>query len=125
MQDIERYYFGARYSYNDILNNEMAPFKFKRVISKYLTDNLDDNTTLESHLYFLTKEDFEYSVYRQLRARIRTSLYKVEGTNEKGYKEKIYKIEELASLSKEEKEKKGIIVRELIVSKLALFAFSI
>ena len=46
MQDIERYYFGARYSYKELLNNEMVPFKFKRVISKYLNDNVDDSTTL-------------------------------------------------------------------------------
>ena len=125
MQDIERYYFGARYNYNELLNNEMVPFKFKRVISKYLTDDLDESTTLESHLYYLTKEDYEYSVYRQLKARVRTSIYKKEGDNSKGYKEKLYKIEELARLSKEEKENNGLIVRELIISKLALFAFSI
>ena len=125
MQDIERYYFGARYNYNELLNNEMVPFKFKRVISKYLSDTIDSASTLESHLYYMGKEDYEYSVYKQLKARVRTSVYKKEGTNEKGFKEKIYKIEELVRLSKEEKELKGIIVRELITSKLALFAFSI
>ena len=108
MQDIERYYFGARYSYSEILNNENAPFKFKRVISKYLT-----------------REDDEYQVFRQLKVRVRTSKYKKGNTPEKGYTEKIYKIEELARMSKEDKENAGIIIRELIVSKLALFAFSI
>ena len=33
MQDIERHYFGARYSYNELLNNEMVPFKFKTIIT--------------------------------------------------------------------------------------------
>ena len=41
-----------------------------------------------------------------------------------GFKEKVYTIEQLVKLDKEEKEKLGIIVRELIFSKLALFGFS-
>ena len=40
MQDIERYYFGARYNYNELLNNEMVPFKFKTVITKYIKEDV-------------------------------------------------------------------------------------
>ena len=47
-----------------------------------------------------------------------------EEKREKGFKEKVYTIEQLVKLDKEEKEKLGIIVRELIFSKLALFGFS-
>ena len=50
MQDIERNYFGARFNYNELLNNELIPFKFKTIISKYLKDDVDLSTTLESHL---------------------------------------------------------------------------
>lgn len=44
---------------------------------------------------------------------------------EKGFKEKVYTIESLVKIPAEEKEKMGIIVRELILSKLALFGFSV
>ncbi len=125
MQDIERYYFGARYNYNELLNNEMVPFKFKTIISKYLRDEVELDTTLESHLYYIEKDGFDYKTYRQLRARVRTSQYKNPQNIEKGFKEKVYTIEQLAKISPKEKEEQGIIVRELIISKLALFGFSI
>ena len=64
-------------------------------------------------------------VLKQLKARVRTSLYKTKADNTKGYKEKVFTIEQLVKLSKEEKEELGIIVRELIIGKLSLFAFQI
>ncbi|MBQ9302260.1 hypothetical protein [Butyrivibrio sp.] len=125
MQDIERYYFGARYNYNELLNNEMVPFKFKTIISKYIKDEVDLDTSLESHLYYIEKDSFDYKLYRQLRLRIRTSQYKDPSNHEKGFKEKVYTIEQLVKMNKDEKEEKGIIIRELIISKLALFGFSV
>ena len=125
MQDIERYYFGARYSYSELLNNEMVPFKYKTIITKYLKDEVDYETTLESHLYYMNGEGFDYRIYKQLKSKVRTSLYKNPEKKEKGFKEKVYTIEQLVKLDKEEKERLGIIVRELIVSKLALFGFSV
>lgn len=125
MQDIERYYFGARYNYNELLNNEMVPFKFKTIISKYIKDEVDLDTSLESHLYYIEKDSFDYKLYRQLRLRIRTSQYKDPLNHEKGFKEKVYTIEQLVKMNKDEKEEKGIIIRELIISKLALFGFSV
>ena len=53
MQDIERNYFGARFSYQELLDNEMVPFKFKTIISKYIKDEVELDTTLESHLFYL------------------------------------------------------------------------
>ncbi len=125
MQDIERYYFGARYSYNELLANEMVPFKFKSIITKYIKDEVEYDTTLESHLYYMGKDSFDYSIYKQLRARIRVNQYKKEGFPEGGYREKLYTIEELSAISPEDKEKMGMIIRELVLSKLAMFAFSV
>ena len=125
MQDIERYYFGARYSYEEILGNEMVPFKYKTIITRYLKDEVDYSTTLESHFYYLNRDGFDYRVYKQLRTRVRTSQYKNPDKKEKGFKEKVYTIEELSAIPPEEKERMGMIVRELIISKLALFGFSV
>ncbi|WP_141107679.1 hypothetical protein [Butyrivibrio sp. YAB3001] len=125
MQDIERYYFGARYNYNELLNNEMVPFKYKTIISKYLKDDIDLDTTLESHFYYLTDESFDYRIFRQLKTRIRVSQYKDPSNIQKGFKEKVYTVDQLVKLSVEEKTQKGMIIREVIISKLALFGFSI
>ena len=125
MQDIERYYFGARYNYNELLQNELVPFKFKTVITKYIKDDIDLSTTLESHIYYLTKETYDYKVLKQLRCRVRTSVYKNPDKKDKGFKEKLYKIEEIAKIGTEEKERLGMIVRELIISKLGLWGFQV
>lgn len=125
MQDIERYYFGARYNYNELISNEIVPFKFKTVITKYFKDDIDFSTTLESHIYHLSKDTYDYKVYKQLRTRIRTSVYKVPDRKEKGFKEKVYKIEEIVKISPKEKERLGMLVREVIISKLGLWGFQV
>ena len=125
MQDIERHYFGCRSDYNYLLKNENVPFKFKSVITKYLKDTVDPGTTLESHFYYMEKDSFDYEVYKQLKARVRVLVYKDPSRTEKGFKEKLLPVEQLVKISPEEKEQQGMIVRELVLSKLALFAFSI
>lgn len=125
MQDIERYYFGAKYNYNELLNNEMVPFKFKTVITKYLKDETDYDTSLESHIYYLSKDEEAYRIYKQLRLRVRVSQYKNSLKKDKGFKEKVYTIEQLVKISPSEKEEMGMFIRELIISKLSLFAFMV
>ncbi len=125
MQDIERHYFGGRYNYLELLDNEMVPFKFKSIISKYLKEQVGLETTLESHIYYLEKDTFDYEIYKQLKCRVRVSQYKDPNKRDKGFKEKLYSITEFVRIPKEEKEEMGIIVRELVISKLALFGFSV
>ena len=123
MQDVSKYYFGARLGYKDILADEMAPFKFKTIVERYIIKDMDPATTLESHLYYLTEEDYEWRVYKQLKSKVRVSQLK-KGSKDH-YQEKVYTMDQLAAISPSEKEEAGMIVRELIVSKLALFAFSV
>ena len=123
MQDVSRYYLGCRMSYAEILSNEMAPFKFKTIVERYILKDIDSHTTLESHLYHLTEEDFEWRVYRQLKAKVRVSQLKKGSVDH--YQEKVYTMNQLAAFSAKEKEEAGMIVRELVISKLALLAFSI
>ncbi len=125
MQDVERHYFGARFNYDELLRNEIVPFKYKTIITKYLKDSVDFDTTLESHLYYMEKDTEDYRVYRQLRARVRLQQYKDPERPENGFKEKLYTIEQLVKYNNEEKERLGFIIRELVISKLSLFGFSV
>ena len=125
MQDMERDYFGARYTYQELMQNELVPFKFKTIIERYLVRNIDRDTSLESHFYHMTKENPEYRVYRQLKARVRVTQIKNRKSSQTEYTEKVYTLEQLTALSQEKKLEKGIAIREIILSKLALFAFSV
>lgn len=121
MQDASKYYFGARMSYQNILADEMAPFKFKTIVERYIIKDLDPATTLESHLYHLTQEDYEWRVFKQLKSKVRVSQLK-KGSKDH-YQEKVYTMDQIAAISASEKEEAGMIIRELVISKLALFAF--
>ena len=125
MQDMERDYFGARYTYQELMQNELVPFKFKTIIERYLARDIDRDTSLESHFYHMTKENPEYRVYRQLKARVRVTQIKNRKSSQTEYTEKVYTLEQLTALSQEKKLEKGIAIREIILSKLALFAFSV
>ena len=125
MQDMERDYFGARYTYQELMQNELVPFKFKTIIERYLVRDIDRDTSLESHFYHMTRENPEYRVYRQLKARVRVTQIKNRKSSQTEYTEKVYTLEQLTALSQEKKLEKGIAIREIILSKLALFAFSV
>ncbi len=125
MQDIERYYIGCRYDYKELLDNEMIPFKLKTIITKYIKDFVDYDTTLESHFYYMDREGFDYKIYKQLRTRVRVMQYKKPEDISKGFKEKVYTVDQLVRIEPSEKERNGMIIRELIISKLALFGFSV
>ena len=125
MQDMERDYFGARYTYQELMQNELVPFKFKTIIERYLVRDIDRDTSLESHFYHMTKENPEYRVYRQLKARVRVTQIKNRKSSQTEYTEKVYTLEQLTALSQADKMEKGIAIREIILSKLALFAFAV
>ena len=103
MQDMERDYFGARYTYQELMQNELVPFKFKTIIERYLVRDIDRDTSLESHFYHMTKENPEYRVYRQLKARVRVTQIKNRKSSQTEYTEKVYTLEQLTALSQEKK----------------------
>ncbi len=121
IQDVQKAYFGAKLSYGELAEDVEIPFKFRRIVQRILLDIVAPETTLESHLYYLTREDEAFEVYSQLNASVRCNLRRENGT----YHDKVYRIRDLAAITPEEKQAQGLIVRELILSKLALFAFTV
>ena len=67
MQDTGRLYFGARYSYAELMEHEMVPFKFKSIIEHYIMKDTEPDTTLESQFYYMTPEMFSCKTYMQLK----------------------------------------------------------
>ena len=74
MQDTGSLYLGAKYTYQEILEDEMVTFKFKSIVEHYIMKDTDPETTLESQLYYMTPEQFSYKTYTQLKARVKVSL---------------------------------------------------
>ena len=83
-----------------MLLQEDMPFKWKAIIRHYLLKDVDEDTTLENHIFFMKKEDFSYETYRQLKAKFKLSVFNGDAGKKRtksGYVSREYKIEEIVS----------------------------
>lgn len=130
MQDTNRIYVGSKYTFKELLDEEELLFKFRMIMERYVLPEADLGDTLETHLYYLGPESFLVRIYKQMKARVRVNMIEEKkglfGSKrgspggEKRYVTKQLGVEELAAIPPEEKERQGLVVQELSVSKLAL-----
>ena len=127
LSDLYRYYFGVRFSYEELLEDDRIPARFKAVIRHYLLPLVSRETTLESHLYHMLPGDPAYEIYDGLDARIRMTAPIVHrtftGKEEILYRETIQSVKELAAVPPGEKEKKGYSLCELQIPRRKLREF--
>ena len=128
IEDIYKLYFGVKCTYREILESDNTYTRFKAVCRQCLITEVDEDTTLESHLYYLTPQDRGAEVYRLLGARIKLSMPATKkglfGKEQKIFKEEIWKIDDLLALSAHQKQFRGIVLSELQIPKLKLREFA-
>lgn len=129
MQDTGSVYLGAKLSYTEILQDEMVNFKYKSIVEHYILKDTDPETTLESQLYYMTKEQFSYRTYEQLKARVKISILEEKkgffGKSRTGYQTRTVPLATLAEMNLAQKKAKGVVIQELALSKLGLMSFSV
>lgn len=129
MQDTSYIYLGARYSYVEIMEHEMVSFKYKCIVEHYILKDTDPETTLESQLYYMTPDQFSYRTYIKLKAKVKVSMLvqkkSLFGKEKMVYENKVMNLDELVQMNLAKKKQCGMIVQELILSKLAMMAFSV
>lgn len=129
IQDTSYAYLGARYSYAEIMEHEMVPFKYKCIVEHYIFKDTDPETTLESQLYYMTPDQFSYRTYTKLKAKVKVTILVQKksffGKEKMVYENKVMKLEELVQMNLAKKKQCGMIVQELILSKLAIMAFNV
>lgn len=129
MQDVGNIYLGARFSYQELLEQEMVPFKLKAILTHYILKEVSPDTTLESQFYYLEGDSFLYEIFRQLKIRVKVQLQiqkkSLFGNVKKEYQEKIFTLEELAGMSPAAKKASGMVISEIILSKLGMMTFNI
>ena len=129
MLDTSRVYLGARFSYEELLFCDDVPFKVKTILERYILPEVSGETTLESHFYFMKKEEFAARTYQQLKVRVKVSRLHTKKTL-LGKKKRVYVTEmmpltDLCAMDKAAKEKDGIIIQEIAISKIALASFAV
>ncbi len=129
MQDIGSLYLGARYSYEELMAHEMIPFKLKSIIEHYITKDTQLDTTLESQFYYMTDDLFSCKTYMQLKAKVKISLLVEKkplfGAKKTVYRTQVLSLDEFVRMNLAQKKKCGVIIQEIIISKLALMSFSV
>lgn len=127
MQDLYRLYFGVKFTYREILENEEAYYRFKVLCRQYMIKQVDKDTTLESHLYHMAPDSPEADIYRQIGARVKLSVPTVRkgilGREQVIFKEEIWKIDDLVAITPQEKERRMIVLSELQIPKVKLREF--
>ncbi len=129
MQDTDKIYIGTRFSYYELMDDEHVPFKFQAIIEHYISKDTDLSTTLESHLYYMKPEDFSYRTYQHLRVKVKYSSLREKrslfGKTKLKYAESTVPLSDFVAIDPAQKKASGVIVRELIISKLAVTGFHV
>ena len=129
IMDVESVYLGARFTFGELLGQEMVPFKLKAILNQYILKEADQDTTLESPFYYMVPEGFVYDTFSQLKVRVKVVVQAQRrtllGQKRFVYEEKVLRLKELAEINLAKKKACGMIVREIIISKLGLLTFSV
>mgnify|MGYP001054224155 CR=1 FL=1 len=127
MQDTSRIYIGCKYTFGELLEEDEVSFKFRMLVERYILPEADREDTLETHLYYLPQGSFLVKLYARMKARIKINIIEEKkgwfssgGHVKKQYVTRQLTIEQLVKISPEEKEKQGVVIQELSVSKFVL-----
>ena len=127
MQDTYQLYLGAKYTFAEVCENEDVPFKFRLIVERYVCDEADPETSLESHFYYLTEKSFLFRLYKQIKLKVKVNILEEKknllGQTKKQYTTSTLTIGELVNLSPAEKERLGVVIQEVSCSKMALMTF--
>lgn len=126
LQDVGTIYIGCKYTYLELMERDEVAFKLKAVAEHYLLREVDEDTTLESHFYYMNAQDFACRTYQQLKVRIKVSERdRGKGNHSAKYSEHVYRVQDFAVLTAEQKENRGIVIQEIQFPKLALMTFTV
>lgn len=129
LQDTGSISIGAKYTYKELMANELVPFKLKAVTEHYIYKEADPETTLESEFYYLEAGTFLYEVFSQMKIKVKVQqqeeVKSLFGKKKLLYKEKLLSLKELTDLNLAKKKASGMIIREIVISKLGLMTFSV
>lgn len=127
MQDTYQLYLGSKYTFAEICGNEDIPFKFRLIVERYVYDEADPDTTLESHFYYLTEKSFLFRLYKQIKVKVKINILEDKknllGQQKKQYATRTLTVEQLVEMSPEEKRQLGVVIQEISCSKMSLMTF--
>lgn len=129
MQDAGSVYLGARFTFGELMEQEMVPFKIKAILTHYIFKEVSPETSLESQFYYMESGTFLYETFCQLKIRIKFNVQEEKktfwGKKKLCYVEKVYPLQQFVTMNLARKKASGVIIREIMISKLAMMTFSV
>ncbi|MGN1170689.1 MAG: hypothetical protein ACI4SZ_03450 [Lachnospiraceae bacterium] len=122
MQDVSRVYIGAKFTYQEMLDRDDIPFKFKAILSHYMLKEVSADTTPENHVFYLSGDSLSYMVYRQLGVQFKMNVWQPEKGH---YKSLSFTVSELYDRPEVLAQKDTIVVEELMIPKVKIMMFTV
>ena len=117
MTDISNIYVGAKFSYDELIEQEDIPQKLREVIFREVAGD----TTIENHLFYLTQNSSSYKAYKKMKANFKLSVWEpAKRFRKAGYVNKSYELDEIVGNQALFAAKDTIIVEEVRISKIGL-----
>ena len=127
MQDTYQMYLGAKYTFEEVVDNEEIPFKFRLIVERYVYQEIDPQTTLESHFYYLADKGLLFKTYKHIKLKVKINILEEKKSltrkSKMVYTTQILPIADFVKMTPAQKEAKGVVIQEICCSKLALMAF--
>ena len=123
IDELTQLHIGSGCTYDELIADENISFKFRTICKRYILQEVSGDTTLESHMYYLQPGSESCGIYSRLKTKVTVSEPEQGKTSRSGaplYREKIYNAEELADIPPAAKQKRGMFIREITISKRAL-----
>lgn len=115
---------GARWTYEELIENVEVSHKFRQICRSVFEAEVDGSTTIESHLYYLDRTSRSYEIYKKLKTKVTCMIPdtkkkpKEDGTPY--YRQEVFQVDDLVKVPPETKERMGVIIQEIQVSKMGL-----
>ncbi len=127
MADYSNIYLGGKFSYREVIEHPDVNFKIKAIIERYFLKDLDPDTTLESHFYYMTPEEFAAKTYVQLKVKLKFNILEEKtglfGKKKQVYTTKILPIHKFLEMNLAKKKAGGVVIQEIVFPKMALLGF--
>ncbi|MBQ7918335.1 MAG: hypothetical protein IJ324_00115 [Lachnospiraceae bacterium] len=126
MSDTSFVYLGAKYTYEELIENEDVPFKLRTILERYIMPEISGDTTLEEHFNKMS-QDLAFKTYRQLKVKLKINRpdekKNLFGKVTRRYITETIPVADYVKLSPERKV--GIVIQEVVFGKLTLMTFAV
>lgn len=126
IQDTGNVYFGRELTYNEMMERDDVPFKFKAIINMYISKDASLDKKISEHVMEIDASSFAYKVFEQLKLAVRV-CYKTQskgfmgiGREKEKWMHEACNIKQFCEERRGNMDERGMIIEDISISKLAL-----